>query len=174
MAEQRERLLLAKYLEHKYPHHRRQTNVPLGLPHPTLVAEFGMQLALRMGIKMRPNIDCLVWDNGTLVLIEAKVIRWVDGLSKLPFYNAMIPDTPELEQYQDWPRRMVLVVPFTQENMLSVAKRLGVEVEYFSTPEIDHYVQVTLPYYQTADYKRRQAELKATQRALGVEKIDGL
>ena len=174
MAEQRERLLLAKYLADKYPHHRKQTNVPLGLPHPDLVAEFGRDLALRMGIKMRPNIDAIVWDNKTLILIEAKVIRWIDGLSKLPLYNAMIEDTPELEQYKDWPRIMRLVIPFTQDNMLSIAKKLGVEVVQYSVPEIDDYVQKQLPYYQSADYKRKRAELLATQDALGVRTIDGL
>jgi hypothetical protein len=174
MAIPRERQLLASYLHDKYPHHHLQTNVPLGLPHPDLVAEFGVQLALRMGIKMRPNVDAIVWDKPDLVLIEAKVIRWVDGLAKLPLYSAMIADTPELEQYQDWPRRMVLVIPYTQENMLAVAKRLGIEVVEYSTKEIDDYVQNELPYYQSADYKRKRAELLATQEALGVRSINGL
>lgn len=174
MAIPRERQLLAAYLHDKYPHHRKQTNVPLGMPHPDLIAGFGLQTALKMGIKMRPNVDCIVWDKPDLVLIEAKVVRWVDGLAKLPLYNAMIPETPELEQYIDWPRRMVLVIPYTQENMLAVAKRLGIEVVEFSTKEIDDYVQKELPYYQTHDYKRKRAELLATQRALGVEKINGL
>lgn len=174
IAEQRERLLLARYLQDKYPHHRKQTNVPLGLPHPDLVAEFGRELALRMGIKMRPNIDAIVWDNKILILIEAKVIRWIDGLAKLPLYSAMIEDTPEFEQYKAWPRIMRMVIPFTQDNMLSIAKKLGVQVEQYSVPEIDDYVQNKLPYYQTADYKRKRTQLLDTQEALGVRSIDGL
>lgn len=174
MAEQRERLLLARFLQERYPHHQKQTNAPLGLPAPQLIAEFGLQTALRIGIKMRPNVDAIVWDKPNLLLIEAKIVRWVDGIAKLPFYNALFLDTPEFEQYFDWPRKLILVIPYTQENMLAVARRMGVEVVEYSTPEIDKYLQETLPYYQTGDYKRKRAELTATQEALGVRSIDGM
>jgi len=174
MAEHRERLLIARYLQERYPHHQKQTNVPLGLPAPQLIAEFGLQTALRIGIKMRPNVDAIVWDKPNLILIEAKIVRWVDGIAKLPFYEALFLDTPEMEQWFNWPRRLVLVIPYSQENMLAVARRMGVEIVEYSTPEIDNYLQKELPYYQTGDYKRKRAELLSTQEALGVRTIDGL
>jgi hypothetical protein len=174
MGEKREALLLAKYLEENYIYHQRQTNVPLGMVDAELIATFGLQTALRMGIKQRPMIDVIVWDNKTLLLIEAKIRGWIDGLAKLPLYNMLLDETPELSQYADWPRKMLMVIPYTNNNMRYLAKRLGIHLVEFSTPEIDKYMTETLPYYQTADYKRKRSELTATQRALGVEKIDGM
>lgn len=169
MGEKREALLIAKYLEENYRHHQRQSNVPLGMVDAELIATFGLQTALRMGIKQRPMIDAIVWENKTLLLIESKIRGWIDGLAKLPLYNMLMDETPEFATYKEWPRRMLMVIPYTNNNMRYLAKRLGVELVEFSTPEIDHYMTVTLPMYQSADYKRRTAEKKATQRALGVE-----
>lgn len=173
MGEQRERLLLAKYLQDRFPHHRKHTNAPLGMVDEELIATFGLQMALKMGIKQRPMIDAIVWDNKTLLFIEAKLRGWIDGLAKLPLYKMLADETPELAEFAEWPRRMVMVIPYTNNNMRYLAKRLGVEIDIFSTPEIDEYMNVTLVQYQSADYKRKIAELRATRRALGVETIEG-
>lgn len=169
MAEQRERLLVQRYIQARYPRNRVMFNAPLGSVHQSLIAEYGRLRALKVGLKTRPMIDAIVFDRKSLLLIEAKIVRWVDGLSKLPLYNAMIPDTPELEQYQEWERHMVLVIPFIQDNMLRIAKRLGVEVVEFTTSEIEDYLQNVLPKYQTAEYKRERAEKLELHRKLGVE-----
>lgn len=169
MIQQRERLLLSEYIRLHLQGMIVRQNCPLGLVPESLVADFGPRAALRIARKMRPEVDALVIAPDKLILIEAKVIRWVDGVSKLPLYKALIPDTPELVQYKDRPVVMRLIMPYVQENMLSVAARMGVEVVEFTTPEIDQYVQVEIPKYSTAEYKRNRAEVLRQRLVLGVE-----
>ena len=169
MIQQRERLLLSEYIRLHLQGMIVRQNCPLGLVPESLVADFGPRAALRIARKMRPEVDALVIAPDKLILIEAKVIRWVDGLAKLPLYKALILDTPELVQYKDRPVVMRLIMPYVQENMLSVAARMGVEVVEFTTPEIDHYVQVEIPKYSTAEYKRNRAEVLRQREILGVQ-----
>lgn len=169
MIQQRERLLLSEYIRLHLQGMIVRQNCPLGLVPESLVADFGPRAALRIARKMRPEVDALVIAPDKLILIEAKVIRWVDGISKLPLYAALIPDTPELVQYKDRPVVMRLIMPYVQDNMLSVAKRMGVEVVEFTTPEVDQYVQVEIPKYSTAEYKRNRAEILRQREILGVQ-----
>lgn len=165
----RERLLIQQYIAAIYPHHRVIFNCPLGPVPESLVIEYGQRTALRVARRMRPAVDVLVFDKRRLILIEAKVAKWLDGIAKLPVYKAMVPLTPELENFNDWQVDMVMCIPFTQDNMLSVANLIGVDVVEFSSPEIDEYLEHTLPNYSTAAYKRRRAEILRTRELLGVE-----
>lgn len=168
MIQQRERLLLSRYLEKLAPTAIVKQNCPLGIVPESLIIEYGRTQALRVARKMRPEVDALVIEPKQLILIEAKVVRWVDGVSKLALYRALVPDTPELEPYKDRPVNLRLVIPFTQENMLSVARRMGIEVVEFTVPEITEYLTKVLPKYGTAEYKRSRTELLHTRELLGV------
>lgn len=169
MIQQRERALLSAYLQHKLPNAIVKQNCPLGIVPQSLIMEYGRTDALRFARKMRPEVDALIIEPKRLVLIEAKVIRWVDGVSKLALYKALIPDTPELEPYQGRDIVMRLVIPFTQDNMLSVAARMGVEVVEFTTPDIEKYLREDLPKYGSAEYKTKRAETLRQRLVLGVD-----
>ncbi len=169
MAQARERLLLAEYLKAFYPNHRVKQGCPLGPIPESLKFEYGTAKAYRVARPMRPEVDALIYDGSRLILIEAKITRWVDGLSKLPMYAAMIGETEELKEYWGWPRIMRLVIPFVQENMQVTARALGVEIAQYSVPEIDKYLSEELPYYQTAEYRHKRADLLVARRNLGLE-----
>ena len=169
MSEQRERLLLSEYIKTLPGDLIVRQNCPLGIVPESLIVEYGRSAALRVARKMRPEVDALVITPARLILIEAKVTRWVDGVSKLALYKALIPDTPELESYQTRLVVMRLVIPFTQDNMLSVAARMGVEVVEFHTPAVDQYLNIELPKYSTAGYKRERAEVLRQRELLGVK-----
>jgi hypothetical protein len=169
MGEQRERLLLTRYIEARYRSNKVALNYPLGPVPDSLVFEYGAGKAYKVGRSMRPEIDALVYDEGTLILVEAKIVRWVDGVSKLPLYKALIASTPELQAYVSWRVEMELVIPFKQPTMVSVAHSMGVKIVEFSVPEIDKYVSETLPYYQTAEYRQKRRSLVETRKSLGLE-----
>lgn len=169
MIQQRERALLSEYIRLKLQGLQVRQNCPLGIVPESLIVEYGRTAALRVARKMRPEVDALVIAPDKLVLIEAKISRWVDGLSKLVLYRALIPDTPEMEAYFKLPVVMRMVIPFTQENMLSVAARMGVEVVEFTTPAIDEYLTKELPKYNTAAYKAQRQEIYRQREILGVE-----
>jgi len=169
MIQQRERSLLSEYIRLKLQGLQVKQNCPLGIVPESLIIEYGRTQALRVARKMRPEVDALVIYPDKLVLIEAKVTRWVDGLAHLVVYKALVPDTPELEPYAKRPVIMRMVIPFTQENMRSVAQRMGVEIVEFTTPEVDEYLNKELPKYSTQEYKRRRAEVLRQRAILGVE-----
>jgi hypothetical protein len=169
MIQQRERALLSEYIRLKLQGLQVRQNCPLGIVPESLIVEYGRTQALRVARKMRPEVDALVIAPDKLILIEAKILRWVDGLAHLVVYKALVPDTPELEAYKDRPVVMRMVIPFTQENMQSVAARMGVEIEEFTTPAIDEYLNKELPKYSTQEYKRRRAEIMRQREILGVQ-----
>jgi len=169
MIQQRERALLTAYMQAKLQGLQVRQNCPLGLVPESLVMEYGRTAALRVARKMRPEVDALVIYPDRLVLIEAKIVRWVDGLSKLVVYRALVPDTPELEPYAQRPVVLQLLIPYTQDNMRSVAARLGVELVEFTTPDIDRYLNEELPKYNTSEYKRNRQEVLKQRELLGVQ-----
>ena len=169
MIQQRERALLSEYIRLKLQGLQVRRNCPLGTVPESLIVEYGRTQALRVARKMRPEVDALVIAPDKLILIESKVLRWVDGLSHLVVYKALVPDTPELEAYAKLPVVMRMVIPFTQGNMQSVADRIGVEIEVFTTPAIDEYLNKELPKYSTQEYKRKRAEIMRQREILGVQ-----
>jgi hypothetical protein len=169
MGEQRERLLLTEYVKARYIQHKVTFNCPLGPVPDSLIFEYGAGKAYKVARSMRPEVDALVYDDGTLILIEAKIVRWVDGISKLPLYKLLLATTPEVQPYLSWRVEMELVIPFKQPTMVSVAHSIGVKIVEFSVPEIDKYVSETLPYYQTAEYRQKRKDLVATRKSLGLD-----
>ena len=169
MIQQRERALLTAYIESYLRGRQVRQNCPLGIVPESLIIEYGRSAALKVARKMRPEVDALVIAPDALILVEAKVVRWVDGLSKLVLYKALVPDTPELETYAKLPVVMRLVIPFTQDNMRSVAARMGVELVEFTTPAIDEYLNNELPKYNTQEYKRNRADVLKQREILGVK-----
>ena len=143
--------------------------VPLGMPPESLTADVGLARALKIARPSRPMIDAIVFRPDNLLLIEFKISRWLDGLAHLVVYREMVQFTPELEQYKPLPIVLRLVQPYQNENMFLVASYLHVEVEVFSTPEIDEYINVTLPGYSQSAHKKKRAELKKNRSALGLE-----
>lgn len=144
-------------------------DAPLGRPNEPLVREYGLERSLQLSRPSRPKVDLIIIEPERLLLIELKIIRWLDGLSHLVAYKAMVPHTPELTKYNGSPINVRLVLPYTQENILMTAYALGVEVEVYTTPEIDHYVSVELPAYGQSAYRRRREERRRTLEALGLE-----
>ena len=113
-------------------------------------------------------MDAVAVENGRLVLIEAKVFKIVDGLSKLPTYKTLVPSTPELSPYHGLPIIMRLVAPWTSETMEVMAKGLGVEIVVFNPDWIRDYVQQYHNYWQR-EYREAREEKMRLRRALGVE-----
>ena len=78
---------VAEYCAKFYPNDIVKYRCPLGAPPRELVEEHGLEKALRLYRPYRPEVDALVITKTSLILIEAKVHRYVDGLAKLPLYK---------------------------------------------------------------------------------------
>lgn len=168
MGQQREGRLIAEYIAEKYPGDRVIFGCPLGPVPEKMIATLGPRKALRMARGLRPEVDALVIRDHQLVLVEAKIQRWVDGIAKLPVYRSLIPTTPELEQYRDYEVEMRLCFPWSSETIEEAARAAGVILDVYHKPWLEDYIN-ELSKYWSADYRAKRAEKKRLREILGVE-----
>jgi hypothetical protein len=152
----------------KFPGLRVATGFPLG------PAEIGGDIRMTHGQILaaarpwRPEVDALVWFNGALLLIEAKVAEYVTGLAKLPFYKSLVPSTPELAQWADWEVRMRLVVPRSKPWVDIMAEQAGVEVDLFEPDWMVEYWEYRDRYW-SAEYRTAREDRNRRRAAAGLE-----
>ena len=88
----------------------------------------GTPKAIRIYRPWRPEVDALVIMPGALLLIEAKIFKYMDGLAKLPVYKSLVPSTPELQTYRDLPVEMQLLIPVEIPWVKEAADNMDVKV----------------------------------------------
>jgi len=121
---------VSEYVVMTYPPHIHRFGVPLGPIPDELTKAVGTAKAIRQYRPWRPEADALVIMPKRMVLLEGKVFKYMDGLSKLPFYKSLIPRTPELQEYLDREVQMVLLLP--------------VEIDWVRIAALDHGVDVVV------------------------------
>jgi hypothetical protein len=132
------------------------------------VATLGPRKALKMARGVRPEVDALVVQDHKLILVEAKIQRWVDGIAKLPVYKSLIPTTPELEQYRGYEVEMRLCFPWYSEPIELAAKNAGVVLDVYHKPWIDDYL-AELGKYWSNEYQAARAEKKRLREIFNLE-----
>ena len=120
---------MSEYIKEFYPDDEVRLRCPLGPIPDELKQLYGPAKAARVYRPSRPEVDALVILPGALLLIEAKIIRYMDGLSKLPVYKALVPKTPELMVFQNRPVLMHLLLPVRIPWVIAAAPDMGVEVK---------------------------------------------
>jgi len=155
---------VAEYCSKFYPNDEVRYRCPLGAPPRHLVEEMGLEKALRAFRPYRPEVDALVITKNAIILIEAKVHRYVDGIGKLLVYEALVPDTPELAPYLDRPVKKRLLLPILPEWIVPLAKRLNVELVTWAPDWVLEYWAERDKYWTpeaVAERERRKQILKA-------------
>jgi len=168
MGQQRERRLIAEYIVDRFPRATVIYGCPLGPVPQKMVATLGPRKALRMARGIRTEVDALVILDHKLILVEAKIQRWVDGIAKLPIYRSLIPTTPELEEYRGWEVEMRLCFPWESETIQEAAKNAGVVLDVFHQPWVDDYL-TELGKYWSGEYIAARAEKKRMRELFGLE-----
>jgi len=168
MGQQRERRLIAEYIVEKFPRAPVIYGCPLGPVPQKMIATLGPRKALRMARGLRPEVDALVVLDHRLVLVEAKILRWIDGIAKLPVYKSLVPTTEELKQYGGYDVEMRLCFPWSSETIEEAARNAGVVLDVFHQPWIDEYM-TELGKYWTGDYIAARAEKRRMREIFGLE-----
>jgi len=157
---------VAEYCAKFYPNYPVRYRCPLGPVPPGLAEGFPPEKALRIARPWRPEVDALVIAPKELILVEAKVFKYMDGLSKLPIYRDLIDSTPELEQYKKLPRRMQLLLPAKLDWVETAAKAVGVETVVWA-PDWVKAVWEERDKYWTKEAVEAREERKRILRAIG-------
>lgn len=168
MGQQREGRLIAEYIAEKFAKDRVIFGCPLGPVPEKMIATLGPRKALRMARGLRPEVDALVIRDHQLILVEAKIQRWVDGIAKLPLYKSLIPTTPELQEYKDYEAEMRLCFPWASETIEEAARNAGVVLDVYHQPWVDDYL-TELGKYWSSEYKTARAEKRRMREIFGLE-----
>jgi len=154
------------YIKNQYPDAEVRLRCPLGRIPVELKALHGPAKAARVYRPWRPEVDALVILPGALVLVEAKIQKYMDGLSKLPIYKALVPHTAELAVFSDRPVLMHLLLPVKIPWIMDIADDVGVEV-YAVAPEWVLQIWEDRDKYWQPDARMKRAERKALLEKLG-------
>lgn len=91
---------VSEYVASNYKDFPVMFRVPLGAVPRALEEAMGSEKAARFYRPWRPEVDAIVILPRFLILIEGKIFKVMDGLSKLPIYKSLVPLTPELREYE--------------------------------------------------------------------------
>lgn len=165
---ERERRYIAEYLKDNYPRGNWQLNVELGRIPEEYIQRYGLTRAAALFRPSRPRVDAVIWEPERYILVEAKLRDIKAGIGDLLYYQAQLPNTPDLPYYDGQPFRLRLVVPWLVEWIHQVATAAGVEVVVSWQDWIADYIRERLDYF-TAEYRAKRAELMRMREILGVE-----
>lgn len=145
------------YCATHYPKAEIRLGCPLGgIPRETL-RDYGLLKGLRVYRPWRPEVDAVVILRNMLILIEAKIFKYMDGLAKLPIYKALVPKTPELKHVAHRPQYMKLLIPHRIPWVLEAAEGMGVTVEVWVPPFIQKVWEERDKYWTKDAIKKREA-----------------
>ena len=159
---------VSEYVAEHYGQFPVKLRCPLGPIPEEMKKLYGAVKARRMYRPSRPEVDALVIMPGALLLIEAKIFKYMDGLSKLPIYKSLVPVTPELKQHRDIEVIMRLLIPHRIPWVETAGKRNDVEVVVWA-PDWLHEIWEERDKYWTAPKVFEREKRKETLRRLGYE-----
>lgn len=137
--------LLAEWLGARWPHRRVMQRVRVGSDHPDLEIPGLSPSERRMVLAWRRWVDAIVFDEGTLVIVEATVLPKAGKISQLDMYMHLVPATPELADYRKWTLRGVLLSAVDDPVMRRLATDRGYTVELYHPPWVDGYLASLAP-----------------------------
>jgi hypothetical protein len=127
----RENKLLNEWVTLNYPNNLQWRRVRLGAIPGT------PQEILYEGL--RRWADKIILDNGTIIIIEAKMRPEPHGMAELEIYKKLFPDTPEFTSYKDLPIRLIFLTTMTDQTVADLCKEKGIELVIFKPSWVDEY-----------------------------------
>ena len=123
-----ERRYSVEYVMENYPSDTRvKYNAPLGLP-PEEAKAMYPERDLRFFKPWRKYADAIVVNPPYLDLIECKIWSPQTGITDLLEYRELIPETPELAEFSDLTKRLLLVIPFVRPHWETMAKKYEINL----------------------------------------------
>jgi len=154
------------YTKKHYPTEELSLRCPLGPIPDDMKRRHGPAKAARIYRPSRPEVDGLIVLPGAILLIEAKVTKYREGLGALVVYESLINETPELQPLLPRPvlKHLLLCQPIPW--VVVSARKLGIEI-MIDAPDfvIDYWSRQNR--YWTAEARIIREEWKALLNKLG-------
>jgi len=159
---------VSEYVAVNYGNFPARFRVPLGAIPRELQESVGSEKAQAMFRPWRPEIDAIVIMPRHLILIEGKIFKLMDGVSKLPVYKSLVPLTPELKEYANREIVMQLLcvraLPWVQQSASAMDVKL---IEW--APEWVVKIWEERDKYWTRESTIKREERKKLLRSLGFD-----
>lgn len=123
MGQQKEARFLNEWLGMTFPAALQWKRVRLGP-----VADKAMAALLKITLRWA---DAVVFENGTVYIIEAKLRSDLGALAQLEEYKKLFRDTPEFSALADSPVEMILLLPYAWVDLVRAAAVRGIQVRIF-------------------------------------------
>lgn len=158
---------VSEFMAWAYPKNEVRMRVPLGGIPAETSAQYGLMKGLRVYRPWRPEADAAARLPEKTVLVEAKIFKYMDGLSKLPIYASLLPTTPEL---LSWPKtvEMILLIPAKIEWVREAAKNLNVKVVSDYVPDYIKAAWDSRDKYWTREATQLREERKRKMQEAGI------
>jgi hypothetical protein len=159
---------VAEYVTAHYGGYEARYRVPLGPPLTGTAEQMGTEKALRISRPWRPEVDAVIIEPERLILVEGKIFKVMDGLSKLPIYASLVPETPELADHKHKSIVMELLVVRPLSWVLTAAEKAGIKVVEWAPPWIVQIWEERDKYWAPEAVKLRNERKKVLSK-LGYE-----
>jgi len=73
-------------------------------------------------------VDAIYIENNVVHIVEAKLRPDLGAISQLKHYARLFPETPEFQQFKDWPIKKILLIPYPWKDLVEAARMEGIEV----------------------------------------------
>ena len=158
---------VSEYIKEFYPNAEVHLRCPLGSIPPELKELYGPAKAAKYYRPSRPEVDALVVTPGAIILIEAKIQKYMNGLSKLPVYKVALTKAPEFKPILPGKHILMhLLLPYPIPWVVEVAEELGVEIiDWAPDWVIERWNERDK--YWTPEYQMKREARKALLRTLG-------
>jgi hypothetical protein len=140
-----EQRLLAEWLAVRWPNNRVKLRVRVGADHPDLILPGLTAEELRMVANWRRWADAIIWADRELIVVEATVFPDAGKVSYLELYMRLVPGTPELAEWRDWPVRGIILMGIEDPLISRLAGERGLTVEIYHPRWIDSYLLSVAP-----------------------------
>ena len=158
---------VSEYIKEFYAKNEVHLRCPLGSIPDELKELYGPAKAARVHRPWRPEVDALVVLPGAIMLIEAKIQKYMNGLSKLPVYKAALMRTPEFMPMLEGRHVLLqLLLPYPIPWIMELAGEMGVQVIDW-VPDWVADIWEDRDKYWTPDYQMKRADRKRILKMLG-------
>ena len=81
--------------------------------------------------------DAIYLKDGVVYIVEAKLRAEPGALGQLELYKELFPQTPEFDQYKEWPIKLVLLSSVVDLNMVQLCSKKGIDYEVFTEEDVN-------------------------------------
>lgn len=141
----RELRLLSEWLAEEHASDRYMLRVRLGRIQPRQDGRFVSAGEERMLGVFRRWADAIIIAPDRLILVEAAIRPNPGKVGQLQLYSSLLPNTPELAEYQHLPVELLILYAVPDDALLALARSQGIRCVQYRPAWVEDYLKELFP-----------------------------